>query len=172
MQTICPAYEGSVKTSWYPVIAVLKTTSPSPTTSAPSGAPTKARPSSRTSAANNFSAGNDHRLVDAVLFRHQDLDALRVGRRHVLAHVIRTDRKLAVTAVQEHRQLDRPRPAEIHQRIHRGACSAAVVDHVVDQHHHLAADVRQLADRLVAVWRPEVEIVAMERHVQAPEWHL
>src|SRR3981081_2799489 len=109
MQTIWPAYEGSVSTSWYPVIAVLKTTSPSPTTSAPSGTPTNARPSSSTSAANDFLDGNDHHLVDAVLFAGQHLDSLGVRRRNVLADVIRADRQLAMTAIDKHRELNRAR---------------------------------------------------------------
>src|ERR1700688_3347845 len=121
MQTICPAYEGSVSTSWYPVIAVLKTTSPSPTTSAPNATPTNARPSSSTRAAKGLSAGNDHRLVDAVVFEHEDLDSLHVGCGHVLPNVVGPDRKLAVPPVDEHRQLDRAWASKIHQRIHGGA---------------------------------------------------
>src|ERR1700687_1593532 len=144
MQTICPAYEGAVSTSWYPVIAVLKTTSPSPATSAPNAVPTKERPSSSTSAAKRFLSGNDHRLVYPVVFRHQDLDPLRIRGRDVLSDVVRPDRQLAVSTVDEHGQLDGARPAEIHQRIHRRPCRAAVVDHVVDQHDHLAVDVWHL----------------------------
>src|ERR1700682_4367209 len=121
MQTICPAYDGSVSTSWYPVIAVLKTTSPSPTTGAPSATPTNARPSSSTRAAKGLSAGNDHRLVDAVLFSHEDLDSLGVRGGHVLPYVVRPDRKLAVPAIDEHGQLDRARASEIHQRVHGSA---------------------------------------------------
>src|SRR5438445_11659774 len=102
-------------------MAVLKTTSPSPTTSAPSGAPTNARPSSRTRAATDLLAGNDDRLVHAVLFGDQDLDALGVGRRHVLAHVVRPDGQLPVAAVDQHGKLDGPPPAKLHQRVHPGA---------------------------------------------------
>src|SRR6266478_9655434 len=98
-------------------MAVLKTTSSSPRPSKPSASPTKARPSSRTSAAWRFLDGNDHRLVDAVLLGDEDLDALRVRGGHVLADVIGTDRQLAVAAVDEHGQLDRPRAPEVHQRI-------------------------------------------------------
>src|SRR3989440_1961079 len=168
MHTICPAYEGSVNTSWYPVIAVLKTTSPSPTTSAPSGTPTNARPSSNTSAACVL-ARNDHRLVDSVLFLHQDLDALGVGRRHVLADVIGADRQLPMAAVDEHRELDRARPAKVHHRVHRGARCPAVVDHVIDQDHHLAVDLWHLAHRLATIGRPKVKVVAMQRHVETAE---
>src|SRR5947209_12398137 len=128
MQTIWPAYEGSVRTSWYPVIAVLKTTSPSPITAAPSGVPTKARPSSSTSAAWVGLTGNDHRLVDPVLVRDEHLDALAVRRRHVLAHVVGTDRHLPMAAVQQDRQLDRSRATEVHEGIHRRPRRPAVVD--------------------------------------------
>src|SRR5467141_216091 len=109
-------------------MAVLKTTSPSPTTSEPSGAPTKARPSSRTRAAYSFSAGNDHRLVDPVFFLDQDFDSLRIGCWHVLADVVGPDGQLAMSPVDEHCELDRAGPAEIHHRIHRRARGAAAVD--------------------------------------------
>src|SRR5665213_2640786 len=104
MHNIWPAYDGSVRTSSYPVIAVLKTTSPSPKTSAPSAAPTNALPSSSTRAACLFMdpfalADNDHRLVDPVLFLDQDLNPLGVRRRYVLADVVRPDGQLAVAAV-------------------------------------------------------------------------
>src|ERR1700730_2980682 len=98
MHTIWPAYDGSVRTSWYPVMAVLKTTSPSPIVPAPSACPTNERPSSSTSAAYVFLAGNDHRLVDAVVLGDEHLDALRVRGGHVLADVLGADRKLAMAA--------------------------------------------------------------------------
>src|ERR1700688_439673 len=131
MHSIWPAYDGSVRTSWYPVIAVLKTTSPSPTTSAPSAEPTNALPSSSTRAAYCFLApfplvDNYHRLVDAVLLLDQHLDPLGVGGRHVLADVVRSDRQLTMAAVDQNCELDRARAPEVHQRIHRGACGASV----------------------------------------------
>src|SRR4029453_9251865 len=51
MHTICPLYEGSVSTSWYPLIAVLNTTSPTASPRAPSGSPPKMRPSATAEAA-------------------------------------------------------------------------------------------------------------------------
>src|SRR3954470_23880719 len=55
MQTICPAYDGSVRTSWYPDIDVLKTISPHASAAAPHARPRKALPSSSTSSAGLFS---------------------------------------------------------------------------------------------------------------------
>src|SRR2546430_16698139 len=75
-------------------MAVLNTTSPTPATSAPRGRPTNARPSSSTKAANPL-AGNDHRLVDAVLLHHLHLDPLGVGGGGVLADLVGPDRQLA-----------------------------------------------------------------------------
>ncbi len=49
--TICPVYEGSVRTSWYPLMAVLKTTSPPRSPSAPKEVPSRTVPSSRASLA-------------------------------------------------------------------------------------------------------------------------
>src|SRR5438094_966947 len=43
------------------------------------------------------------------------------------------------------------------------------MDHIVDQHHDLAADVGQVASRPMAVVRPEVQIVAVQRHVEPAE---
>src|SRR2546427_13301218 len=48
MTTICPAYEGSVRTSWYPVMLVLKTASPETRPGAPKEEPSKTEPSHRT----------------------------------------------------------------------------------------------------------------------------
>src|SRR4029077_1976725 len=154
-------------------MAVLKTTSPWPRTSAPSAMPTKARPSSSTSAAWRFSDGNYHRLVDAVLLGDEDLDALRVRGGDVLADVIGPDRQLAVSSVDEHGQLDRPRAPEVHQRIHRGPRRPPVVDDVVDEHDHLAVDVGH--DRRSAVrGHAQMAIVAMLADVEGAhgDWRL
>src|SRR5487761_195538 len=165
MHSIWPAYDGSVRTSWYPVIAVLKTTSPTPMTSAPSGVPTNARPSSSTRAACLFGApfalaGNDHRLVDPVLFLDQDLDPLGVRGRHVLADVVRADRQLAMAAVDQDRQLDRAWASEVHQRIHGRTRSASVVDDVVDEYDHLAVYVGHVRDRSMGGFA-QVSVVAV-----------
>src|SRR5713226_9601106 len=129
-------------------MAVLKTSSPWPSASAPNARPTNDRPSSRTRAA-YFLAGNDHRLVESVLLGHQHLDALGVGGGHVLADVVGSDGQLAMASVDEHRQLNRARPAEVEQRVHRGPCRSSAVNHVVDEHDNLAVDVGHV--RLEAV---------------------
>src|SRR5258708_20010041 len=110
-------------------------------TSAPRATPTNDLPSSRTSAATVFSAGNDHRLVDAVFFGNQNVDPFRIRRGHVLADVVRADGQLAMASVDQHRQLDRAWSSEIHQCIHRRARCAAVVDDTVDQNDYLPLDV-------------------------------
>src|ERR671935_112297 len=152
-------------------MAVLNTTSPSPMTSAPRALPTKARPSSRASTACLLSAGNDHRLVDAVHLADEDLDALAFGGGDVLPHVVGTDRQLAMSTVDEHRELDRAGPAKVHERVHRRPRGAAVMDDVVDEDHDLAADVRQLARGSVPVVWAQVQVVAMLRHVETAERH-
>jgi hypothetical protein len=48
---ICPLYEGSVSVSGYPVMPVLKTTSPAAEQEAPKEMPVYTEPSSRTSRA-------------------------------------------------------------------------------------------------------------------------
>ena len=54
-----------------------------------------------------------------------------VGR--FLPDVVRLDRQLAVAAVDEHDQLDGARPAEVDQRVERGANRPPGVQHVVDE---------------------------------------
>src|SRR5450759_495728 len=44
MVTICPAYDGSVRTSWYPVMQVLNTTSPPVSPGAPAPSPSYQTP--------------------------------------------------------------------------------------------------------------------------------
>src|SRR4029077_13604622 len=146
-------------------IAVLKTTSPSPRPSKPSAAPTKPRPSSSTRAAWRFLDGNDHRLVYPVFFGDENLDPLGVRSGDVLADVVGTDGQLAAAAVDQDRQLNRPRPSEVHECIHRRARSATTVDDVVDEHDHLAVDVGDV--RLAAVrGHTQMAIVAMLADVE------
>src|SRR5712692_5996461 len=151
-------------------MAVLKTTSPWPSTSAPSAAPTKARPSSSTSAAWRFLDGNYHRLVDSVFLGNEDLDPFRVRCGDVLADVVGTDWQLAVPAVHEHGQLDRARAPEVHERIHCGSRRAPVVDDVVHEHDHLAVDVRH--ERWSDVrGHAKVAVVAMLADVERTHRH-
>src|SRR5260370_4026778 len=149
-------------------MAVLKTPSPSPRPSKPSAAPAKARPSARTSAACAFYDGHDPRLVDAVLLGDETLDPLCVRRGYVLTDVVGTDGQLAMSSVDQHRQLDRPRPSEVHERIHRRACGPAVVDDIVDEHDHLAVDVGHVG--LAAVSRDaQMPIVAVLADVEGAD---
>ena len=87
----------------------------------------------------------DHRLSssgapdeqDGVELVHLDelhLDPLAARGRQVLADVVRSDRQLAVAAVDEHGELDARGPAVVEQRLDRGADRAARVEDVVHQH--------------------------------------
>ena len=82
----------------------------------------------------------DH-LVGAILLDHSDVDDLVGAGRQVLAHVVGTDRQLAMPAVDDHRQADGPRPPVVGQRVERGADRAPGVEHVVDQDHRPVRDV-------------------------------
>src|SRR5205085_9910189 len=62
-----------------------------------------------------------------------DLDTVTARGRQVLAHVVRADRQLPVTAVGENRQLNPVRAAVLDQRVDRGANGAACVEDVVDE---------------------------------------
>src|SRR6266849_593475 len=56
--TIWPEYDGSVNTSWYPVSAVLKTTSPERSAGAPKLLPSKTVPSSKARIAESNSSSS------------------------------------------------------------------------------------------------------------------
>src|SRR5437867_8955624 len=68
----------------------------------------------------------DHDLVDTIGFGEPDVDLLAARRREVLAHVVGTDRQLAVPAIDEHGELDRLRPPEVDEGVHGGAHRPAV----------------------------------------------
>src|SRR5437867_9018106 len=80
----------------------------------------------------------DHDLVHAIRLGEPDLHLLAARGGNVLADIVGADRQLAVTPVDQHRELDRLWPAEIDERIHRGADRAAGEEHVVDEENALA----------------------------------
>ena len=117
----------------------------------------------------------DQHFVDAVDLLEPHLHALLQRRRQVLADVVRLDRQLAMAAVDEHDQLDGARPAEVDERVERGANRPAGVEHVVDQQDPPVVDrERNLGaahDRL----RPDGmahQVVAVERDVERAGRHL
>src|SRR6185436_7257773 len=82
MVTIWPAYEGSVRTSWYPVMLVLNTTSPCASPDAPAATPRYQVPSSRASVA--FIRIRGVWIYDDSLFeRCCDASASILGDRHL-----------------------------------------------------------------------------------------
>jgi hypothetical protein len=57
-----------------------------------------------------------------------------MGGWNILADEIRFDGQLAMSAVNEHRQLDAPGPAEVIQGVHRRPDGAAAKEHIIHQH--------------------------------------
>src|SRR5438132_4578308 len=116
---------------------------------------------------------DDLDLVATVGLHEPDPHVDAERRRDVLAHEVGADRQLAMTAVDEHREADRPRPPVVDERIHRRAHRAAGEEDVVDQHDDAVVDGevdRGLADDgRVADAR---EVVAVQRDVQSTERHL
>src|SRR5581483_10463919 len=75
----------------------------------------------------------DGHAVLPVYLVQEDVHDLALGGRQVLSHVVGPDRELAMAAVDQDRELDRPRAAEVVQRVESGADRTARVQHVVDQ---------------------------------------
>src|SRR5919202_164081 len=114
--------------------------------------------------------------VDLVHLDELDLDVLAALGREVLADVVGADRKLAVPAVDEARELDARRASVLEEGLDRRADSAARVEDVVDQdaRHALEREVepRRLDDRLRVERRlaaANQDVVAVERDVERPE---
>src|SRR5439155_8033706 len=98
---------------------------------------------------------HDPHLVAAVRLFEQDLDALLHRRGDVLADVVRPDRQLPVTAIDEDSELYAGGPTEVGKRIHRGADAPAGVEHGVYEHHAPAVDVDRHLGPVTA--RPSVQ---------------
>src|SRR5207237_10660893 len=71
--------------------------------------------------------------VDLVHLEQLHLDALLARGRKVLAHIVGSDRQLAVTAVFEHGELRARWSAVVEERLDRGADRPACVEDVVDE---------------------------------------
>ena len=87
----------------------------------------------------------------------------------VLADVVGADRQLAVAAVDEHRQLDGARAADVAQRVERGADRAAGEEHVVDEDHQRVVDAAggDLGRAPSARGGLQAQVVAVHRDVEA-----
>ena len=103
---------------------------------------------------------------------HADVDALPARGRQVLAHVVGPDRKLAVPAVDERRQLDAPGAAVVEEGLDRRAGRAAGEEDVVDQDHGAAleveVEVRGVDDRCRA-GLAAVHVVAVEGDIDVAQ---
>ena len=121
------------------------------------------------------SSGSPTRKIAVALVEldELDLDPLAAPGREVLADVVGPDRKLAVAAVDEDRELHASRPPELEERVDRGADRPPRVQHVVheDDGHPLdrERDARRAHDRLAsgrATAVAHVHVVAVERDVE------
>ena len=86
------------------------------------------------------------------------------------AHVVGPDGQLAPAAVDQHGQLDRARPAVVHQRVERGPHGAAGEQDVVHQHHGGALELEgQLGGADHRPWQPGEHVVAVQGDVDGAE---
>jgi hypothetical protein len=74
-----------------------------------------------------------------------------------------------MAAVDEHRELHGAGPSELGQCVHGGAHGAPGVEHVVDEHHHAAADVDRHFRRTGRCHRTEADVVAIEGDVEGTD---
>src|SRR6266550_4225621 len=116
------------------------------------------------------SSALDYDLVPAVRLGEPDLHLLAAGGGEVLGHVVRWDWQLAVAPVDEQRELDPLRPAEVDQRVHRGTHGPAGEEHVVDEEDAPPVDgERDVGPLHHRVLEAAVQVVAVERDVDHAE---
>jgi hypothetical protein len=113
-----------------------------------------------------LAVADDGDLVHAVDLLQPYPNPLVRGRWQVLPHVVGTDRQFSVSTIDQHRQPDRPRPAEITQRIQSRPYRASGEEYVVDQHHDGVIHRRReagVADRPCGL---PAQVIPVHRHVQ------
>src|SRR5690606_21779659 len=83
------------------------------------------------------------------------------------------DRKLPTASIDQYRERDVRRAAEVRQFIERRTNGAAGVEHIVHYHHALAGYVAGQVCSAEYGPRPDsLEVVAIERDVERTAWHL
>lgn len=105
--------------------------------------------------------------VAAVLFGQQHRHILGARGGHVLADEIGADRQFPVTAVDQDRELNRARAAQVTQCVEGGADGAPGEEHIVDQDDERVLDTA-LGHRgaFQRAMRFAAQIVAVERDVE------
>src|SRR6202035_3031867 len=105
-------------------------------------------------------------FVHAVGFLQADRYFLLATGRHVLADVVRTNRQLAVPAVDQAHELDGARPTQVDQRVEGRADGAAGVQDIVDQDDCLVGNVDRDGRWTERTRRALVHVVAVQRYVE------
>ena len=108
----------------------------------------------------------DQDAVAAVDFLQQHPHRLPLAGREVLTDVISADRKLAMAAINQDRELDRPWPAEVGEGIEGRPDGPSRIENVVDEDDDLVV---HAAGQFGATHRPDApkaKIVAVHRGVE------
>jgi hypothetical protein len=113
---------------------------------------------------------NDN-LIFAASFFEPNGYALRFGGGNVLAHKIGFDGQLAMTAVDQNRELDAPGAPKIVQRVHSRPHSPATEQNIVHQHHRFSGYIKWDNRRLDVGGGPPIQIITVHTHIQAASWH-
>src|SRR5207249_4464592 len=103
-------------------------------------APASSAGASASSACSGLLGFFDHHAVVTVVLAEPDGHALAPGGREVLADVVGANRQLAVAAVDQDRELDRPRPPEVDDGVEGSADGTAREEDVVHQDDGLVLD--------------------------------
>src|SRR2546427_596696 len=96
-------------------------------------------------------------------------DGLAARGRQVLADVVRPDRQLAVPAVDQARELDGGRPAEVDDGVERRADRPAGEEDVVHEDHRLVLDRERDVGPADHRRAAHAQVVAVERDVERPD---
>src|SRR5918995_509470 len=109
-------------------------------------------------------SNDDHPILPIGLLQ-VDQDPLPARGGYVLPHVVRPDRQLPVSPVDQNGQPHRRRPSQLQQSVHRRPRRPTRIQNVVHEHHHLTAHVEgHAATPHFGVF--VLQVVAVERYVQ------
>jgi hypothetical protein len=119
-----------------------------------------------------FGIQNAHLILGASLGQ-MNFNIFGSLRGEILAHKICPDRKLPVPAIDQDRQLNGPRAAEVHDSVERRANGPAGKEDIIDQKNgttgDFPGDFGQLDQRMVGT---TAEIVAIEGDIHGAKGHL
>src|SRR5271170_964810 len=116
---------------------------------------------------------SDYDRIGAVDLRESHVNALTMRCLDILAYVIGANRNFALSAIDQHRELNRLRTAEVRDGVERGTHGSPGIQHVVNQHDPLGVQrKRNIAAEQPWIAGQALAIVAIGRNIKRADRNL